>query len=245
MNGTRALRVTLATGILAAGLTACGGGKVSHYSAKQVHLDPSGNVRGATMYYVSGDKFRTESTSPEGKGSMVIIADREARKMWMLNPAGKAYWEKELEEEDLQKSLGLVMHREEAESLGHEKVNGYKCEKMRVETSMEVMGFSRTSTSTVWMCDRFDIPLRVQTENGGAMELRDIKPGRQPADLFKVPDDYKAVDNMFMLFAGSGSRGTRRSSGDSDSSVEDAAAKAAEGMSELFKKLGQQLEQKK
>lgn len=186
--------------------TGCAG-KATDYSAEQVHLDASGKDQGSMKYFVSGDKIRTEMEAPQGEGTLVTIYRKDTAKLIMLNPESKVYFEKDLTEDDLKKTAAGLAPDSKTKQLGHEEVNGYKCEKMEVETTVSFMGMTRKSVSTVWKSDEFDIPLRTKSQEGDISELRNIKTGRQPSSLFEVPKGYEKADSMFALFGVGGGPG--------------------------------------
>jgi hypothetical protein len=173
------------------GLAACGssGGKMEEYSAKQVYKDSSGQ-EGTNKIFVSRDKIRMEMRSPKGEGSMVMIFRKDKKVAWTLFPEEKFYFENKLDEAKLQKAFGEIQDDVKKEELGIETVSGLKCRKMRVETTSSFMGRQIKTTSTVWVSDRLDFPVKIQSEEGGVVEMRDIKSGRQPSDLFEIPAGY-------------------------------------------------------
>lgn len=172
------------------GVTACSvGGKIEEYSAKQVFKDPSGRAATHNLF-VTPDKMRMEMRSPREEGSIVMIYRKDKGVTWTLFPEEKFYIEAKLDEAKLQKTFGEIPMDVKKEDLGTETVNGFKCCKMRVETTTRIMGREIKSTSTVWTSDRLDFPVRSQGEDGGVIDLRDVKPGSQPADLFEIPAGY-------------------------------------------------------
>ena len=172
------------------GLAACsGGGRIEEYSARQVYRNPNGQ-EGTNKIFVSRDKIRMEMRSPEGEDSMVMIFRKDKEVAWTLFPEEKFYFENKLDEAKLQKAFGEIQDDVKKEELGTETVSGLKCRKMRVETTSSIMGRQIKTTSTVWVSDRVDFPVKVQGEDGGVMEMRDIKSGRQPSDLFEIPAGY-------------------------------------------------------
>ncbi len=169
------------------GLTACSvGGKIKEYSAKQVYQDTGGQEQTHNIF-VSHDKMRMEMRSPGEEGSMVMIYRKDKKVAWTLFPEKKFYVESKLDEAKLRKAFGEIQTDMKKEELGTETVNGFKCRKMRVETTSRIMGREIKSTATVWISDRLDFPIKSQGKDGGVMELRDIKPGRQSSDLFEIP----------------------------------------------------------
>jgi len=195
--GKRLFFVCLTLTFFLFGASACNGNeKIEEYSAEQVFKDAGGRERVHNIF-VSHDKIRMEMRSPMGKGSMVMIHRKDKGVTWTLFPEQKFYIESSLDKEKFQKFFGEFPMDTEKEDLGTETVNGFKCRKMRVETTTSIMGREIKSTSTVWTSDRLDFPVRSQGKDGGVMELRDIKPGSQPSDLFEIPAGYTKRDMPF------------------------------------------------
>lgn len=216
--------------IVAATLTGCGrSGKLKSYSAEQVQLDGEGNVKTTTKYYVAGDSVRTEMSAPGSEGRMIVILDRKAKLLRMLNPTDKRYFERQLEAEDLKKAYGVEVTEDNSSSVGKETINGFACDKREVESTISVMGFTRKIKSTVWVSDRLDIPIRIKGQTGETTELRNIEPGKQDASLFELPKDYEKADNMFAIF-------TQEREKDEDTAGDEAPG-TPEEISEMLKKI--------
>ena len=115
----------------------------------------------------------------------------------------QAFFEQPLDEKalaDMNRSGAPAMPMGESsvkeEPLGSEKVNGYDTRKKRVTVTSRIMGHARTTVSTVWTADEFDVPLRERGETGETEEFRNIKVGAQSAALFEVPKGYTRSKNM-------------------------------------------------
>ncbi len=180
-------------------MAGCGGGgeKVDSYSAEQVHLEPDGKARGVFKVYGTPDKIRMEMYAPWGGGSMVNIIRKDKDVTWTLIPEKKVYMESTINEADMQRfmvSMDDAVGKEE--DLGTEIVNGYKCNKKRIETTVKVMGFERTTSAVVWKSDEFPFPIRTQDDGGGISEMRNIKKGPQPDELFEIPSGYSKIGNL-------------------------------------------------
>jgi outer membrane lipoprotein-sorting protein len=173
--------------------------KIKSFSAEQVSIDPSGKVQGTGKIYMTPQKIRMEFRSQQGEGTMVNIFRRDSNIHWMLNPEAKKYVERPLDEAEMQKALKQQMEQDE-KILGTETVNGFKCTKKSVVTTVKFFGMSRKTDSTIWVSKRLDMPIRTQSKEGYITELRNIKPGQQPAKLFTVPPGYQKVANMIELF---------------------------------------------
>lgn len=173
-------------------------GKDTSFTADQVTISPGGKEMKGTIYY-DKDRMRMEMTMPGGPGKMIIIYLKKDNKMIMISPKSKAYFEMEL---DKSQWPGLDdLDKAEKKKLGTEKVGGYKCTKYLIVRKMKVMGQTKEIKVTSWISDKFSIPLRNKTEEGGMQELRNIKEGRPPSKLFKIPAGYKKAGNMMEMMA--------------------------------------------
>ena len=184
------------------------GAKVTDFSADQVSVDPNGKVVAEGKVYMSSKGARVEYAAPEGKGGMISIFRKDKKLFWMVNPAAKKYLEEQFDEEKMNKALNLSTGSS-VKILGTEKVQGFKCTKKSVETTATFLGIKSKSESVVWESDRFDMPLKTQMKDGSFTELRNIKIGKQPGNLFEAPAGFTKVSNMIALFSdgeqGSGS----------------------------------------
>lgn len=176
-------------------------GKIKEYSADQVHMK-GGKELHTQKLYVAPEKFRTEMPSPSGQGSMTVIFRQDKKLTWTVFPDKKMYVENVLNEEEMKKHMKDFKKDSvlKEEDLGTETVNGYKCQKKRVETSFKMMNRTINASTTVWKCDELDFPVRTQSDDGVTTELRNIKPASQPSELFEVPAGFQKTANMMEAF---------------------------------------------
>jgi len=59
------------------------------------------------------------------------------------------------------------------------------------------MGREIRNSSIVWKSDRLDFPVRSRSKDGGVVDLRNIKAGPQPAELFDIPAGYTKREMPF------------------------------------------------
>lgn len=186
------------------------GGKIENFSAEQVSVEPGGKTQAVGKIYMGPGMFRMEMAERQGNGkSMVNIFRKDRGLNYVIIPEDKAYTEIALDENKLKQAMGDVNAVQKEEVLGTETVSGYKCTKKRFETKVTFLGFEKIVKSTVWISDRFDIPLRTESSDGRITELRNIREGRQPAALFEPPEGYRKAAGMMELFGASGSGGDK------------------------------------
>jgi len=182
-------------------------GKVENYSADQVFLDGKGNVKHTGKLYVTKDKIRMSAGGPHAGSKMIIIVRQDLGVYRMLNPQKKVYFERPINEKDVA-GISESMKPDKEENLGTEKVSGYKCQKKRVTNTTEIMGFKQTNQSTIWVSDRFDMPLRTKGSDGSMSEIREIKEGKPASEVFEVPEGYRKAANMMEMFEPPGQGGS-------------------------------------
>lgn len=182
------------------------GGKIENFSAEQVSVEPGRKTRVAGKVYAGPGMFRMEMAERQGNGKTVVNIFRKDRNLsYIVIPEDKSYLEIAFDENKMKQAMGDVTAVQKEEVLGTEKVSGYKCTKKRIETKVSFLGFEKTVKSTVWISDRFDMPLRTEDGEGRITELRNIREGKQPAGLFEPPAGYRKAAGMMDLFGPSGS----------------------------------------
>jgi hypothetical protein len=211
---TRAAALFIATAVVGLLFSSVSEGKVKEFSADQVRIDASGNAENNGKIYYAHEKMRMEGMGMrKGRATqqeeMIIIVRGDKKLHWMINPKKKAYFERAVDEKEIEQLSGLVGKGVEKD-LGTETVQGYKCRKKQITNTVDIMGFKKTVQSIIWMSDDFPMPLRSQTSEGGMTELRNIKEGRQPSDLFELPSDYVKVESILELMDESPHRGSKK-----------------------------------
>lgn len=196
--------VRWAAGVLAAAALGCGGGTVDEFSATQT-TTRGGRTVSTSKVFMAPQKMRVEMPHPSGRGSLVTIVRQDRKLMWMVMPEQRAYRESALDEAELGAFVQKIRDDQVIEELGRETVAGFSCRRLRVRSKTSVMGRTIESTSTVWQSPKLALPVKSEHESGVVTELSGITPGRQPADLFEVPKDFRKVESLFpgMLDGGS------------------------------------------
>ena len=172
-------------------------GTIQKFRAEQVIVSPDGQIRAKSKIYSMPEKLRLEMNHPSGQGTMIMRRDKQV--YWILSPENKRYTEHPLNEAEWEKAKGDFLKAQDIKELGTETVQGFRCQKRRVTTTVEVMGVARTSTSTIWSSSKIDFPLRTKSQSGQITELRNIKKGDQPDALFETPAGFTRVSSMMEL----------------------------------------------
>ena len=190
--------------VLCGGLSAHAlmGDKIKAYTADQVMIDPDGKVEHEGKIYMTPEKMRMDGIAPTGEGNIILIFRRDKNIGWTLNPERKLYMERPLDEEEMEESTKQFRDSRTEKVLGTETVNGFKCTKKEVETTIKGMyGFKKTVKTIVWVSPRLDMPIRTQSDDGSMTELRKIKEGTPASKYFEIPKGYKKVANVMELMA--------------------------------------------
>ena len=150
----------VALAVLFSGLSAYAlfGGKITKFTADQVMIDSKGKVQHTGKIYAMPDKMRMDGFSPRGEGSIVMIFRRDKNIGWTLNPEKKLYMERPFKEKEMEQATKKFIDSRNEKVLGTENVNGFKCTKKEVETTVSYMGFKRTAKTIVWVSKNWTCP---------------------------------------------------------------------------------------
>jgi hypothetical protein len=179
------------------------GGKIESFSADQVMISPDGKVMSTSKLYITPDVYRMDGLPMSGQGgitrNLTILGFKKQNKQYIYNHDKKLFFESQLDENDMLEKMKSSENVDSEKILGKEKVSGYKCVKKEVTRTMTMMGTKITTTQIEWQNDKFEFPLRMQTEQGQITELRNIDKGKPSKKLFRRLAGYKRVDNMMAV----------------------------------------------
>ena len=178
------------------------GGKITKFTADQVSIDPDGNLANTSKIYMSDKKMRMDGMpgGPGGQGrNIAMIYRRDKQISYMLNTEKKLYFEGPLDEDQMKQTMKSMKPEEEEKILGTEKVNGFKCTKKQITTTVDFMGFKKKVTNIVWVTKKLDMPIRTQSEDGRITEIRNLKKGAPDDKYFKIPQGYKRAASMMEI----------------------------------------------
>ena len=176
------------------------GGKITSFTADQVHISADGKIDANMKIYVTPDKMRMDGMPGSKEGldiSMIYL--KEEKIHYMINNTKKLFFKMPLDEEKMKQAIKSVQTSENEKILGTEKVNGFKCIKKEIETTVELMGFKQKSKSIVWVAKNLDMPVRTKMDDGSIIELRNLKKGIPEDKYFQVPKGYKQASNIMVL----------------------------------------------
>jgi len=168
------------------------------YAITQVSNGPGGGQEAVTRWFVTPKKSRTEMApdATDPAGYVVVITRRDKGLAWTLFPTKMAYIERVLDEGELRRLGERYTADLKVEDLGKERVLGHDCDKQRVRGEVIVGSRKVKSVQTVWQCDAFHVPLRIDGEDGSRTRTTEVKVGPQPDRLFEVPRGYRKADNL-------------------------------------------------
>jgi hypothetical protein len=175
-------------------------GKITAFTADQVHLDPNGKIVSTGKLYVTPEKIAMEGMPAGPEGQMLsIIYFKNDNRQCTLNTQKKLYFESPLDDQKLMRDIKAAKTDQTEKVLGTETISGFNCTKKEMESVAEFMGMKRKTKQTVWVTDTLDMPVRTQTEDGSVTELRNFEKGMPPAKHFEIPKDFKKVANMMAV----------------------------------------------
>ena len=179
------------------------GGKINSFSADQIMISPDGEEMGTSKLYVTPEAYRMDGLpggDPQGRmANMTVISYKDQNKQYIYNHDKKLVYESSMDESAMMKDLKAFENVDKEKILGKEKVNGYSCVKKQITTTNAVMGMKITSTSIIWQSDQIDFPLRIKSEEGNMMELRNIDTDEPSKKMFTPLSGYKKVDHMMAV----------------------------------------------
>ena len=140
--------------------------------------DPCANLQGVTCRKVGSEAVGGRAAT---RWEMTSSAGGQSRSMtqWIDDERGTPL--------RVQASDGSVT---ESKLLGKEQYEGRSVEKW--ETTMTRAG-QPAATSVQWLDPELAVPVRGKAPDGSTFELRSIRVGAQPADLFNVPAGYQKI----------------------------------------------------
>ncbi|WDP89367.1 MAG: DUF4412 domain-containing protein [Desulfobacter sp.] len=188
--------------IIAESAFALFGGKVDNFTADQVELSKEGKVVNTIKFYVTPKATRMDGMPGAGMNphmpaaNLSMFSFNDKNEYYIFNHDKKLYYKTTQEDEDFFKGMGDFNNAQQVKELGTEKVSGYKCTKKEITMTSEIYGMKNTTKTLIWQSDKFDMPLRVQSEQGHTSEMRHIKKGAPADSVFILPKGYKKVQNI-------------------------------------------------
>jgi uncharacterized protein (DUF2141 family) len=159
--------------------------KANPFSADMVMTPKAQKAAPMTMkIYSSGAKFRMDT--PGG----AVITDTATKKSVMLMPAQKMFMDLPAGDDKGPKPVSgntpcAGDKTLTCKDLGTEKIDGRETHKWQVTQA-------NGSSSTVWLDSKIGFPLKFDSAEASS-ELKNVKEGAQPADLFEIPKDFKPM----------------------------------------------------
>jgi Domain of unknown function (DUF4412) len=153
------------------------------YSAESVMT--FGGRTQKSKIYAGKNKWRMDFDAFGRKGSS--IADLGKQKVWILMPAQKMYMEQKFSSDKMMGLKKELPGEIDRKKVGSEKINGVQCDKFVINYKQD----GKTVKMYQWLSKDM-IPMKSKAADGSwSTELKNIKIGKQPASLFKVPAGYK------------------------------------------------------
>ncbi|NOZ95967.1 MAG: DUF4412 domain-containing protein [Acidobacteria bacterium] len=179
-----------------------GGARTVSFAADQV-VTTRGGRRIVSRCFFAPERVRIEMRMSHARGgSLITIGRQDLGKAWILFPAMRRYQEISLAKVSGGRLFLKPSPEEIVERLGFERVEGYRCEKMRVRHRGEGAHGPVEVVVTVWMARDFPVPLRTVSADGTVTEYHKIVMGPQPAALFELPAGYTKMAGGIPLSGG-------------------------------------------
>ena len=150
----------------------------------------------SSKMFVSGNKWRVESSFMGRKSIMIARQDKNV--VYILMPQQKMYMEQKLDPKQVVAMSGKVPGEIERKKVGTGKINGVMCDKYKIvyKPSDE----SPKITVFQWI-GKNHMPMKSAAIDGSwSSEMKNIKLGKQPAKLFELPKGYKKFQMPKMKF---------------------------------------------
>ena len=150
----------------------------------------------SSKMFVSGNKWRVESSFMGRKSIMIARQDKNV--VYILMPQQKMYMEQKLDPKQVVAMSGKVPGEIERKKVGTGKINGVMCDKYKIvyKPSDE----SPKITVFQWI-GKNHMPMKSAAIDGSwSSEMKNIKIGKQPAKLFELPKGYKKFQMPKMKF---------------------------------------------
>jgi len=179
------------------------GDKIENFTADYVSIGPKGDITGTSKTFFTPNGIRIDGLiGPQNvrdmpKRDISLLCLKDKHKQYLINHDKKIYAVMDFGDQ----SMGIKDFKQARmiKVLGEEGVSGYDCIKKLVSNTFKVMGMTMTHKSTIWVSDRFDMPLRTKSEKGNVMEFRNIDPGMPGKAHFRLPSGYKKVDSVMTV----------------------------------------------
>jgi hypothetical protein len=188
-------RISFITFCLAAVALTAAAQVVPHYGEV---FNESTNQLMSKQWVSAAGHYRQEVT--DQSGTFINIFRRDSMTIYRLNPSNKTYMAISFSQVASPNSMFGMKIEESAntktEFIGQEEVEGKMCDHYRHTTVTRLAGGqSETTIYDQWIYKPLNTWIRQTVGAYGSNRevLRNIRQGAQPAQLFEIPKDYKAM----------------------------------------------------
>ena len=161
------------------------------YSADQVIEAEAGAMK--TRIYSTPTKERREMN--QGGMSMIMIVRLDKKMIWNLMPEDKMYMEMAMKESS--DKTDMSAYKIEQTPLGQETLDGQSMNKSKIvmtHSSGSKMGGFMWTTKDGILAKIDAIAVDKGNKDRFKMTQTNIKVGKQPADLFEIPEGFQAMN---------------------------------------------------
>lgn len=155
------------------------------FSADMIMTDAKGKVTTGKIYIQGTEKIRQEVSDNDGVGVTILRIDKKV--CWTLMPE-KQYMEIKFPFDPNQPNPDF---KYEMKTIGSETVNGYSCQVIQYTYKEKKYGIL-----VQWLSDELGFAVKTQTKTdkgkvNSTVEYKNIVEGKQPEELFEIPDGYE------------------------------------------------------
>ncbi|MCL2800008.1 MAG: DUF4412 domain-containing protein [Endomicrobia bacterium] len=183
-------------------------GTVKEYSADLFVTTTEKKVPKEALFgklYATEKKMRQDTFDEERKliGFSIVRVDKN--KIYSFQEENKTYVEFSFEGNEMptpQQFANMLggLADVKREKVGTETVNGYNAEKSKTTITTNIYGMKGSIVSYDWMAPEYNYPVRTMYEDkkkgDTIIDMRNIKAGKQPAELFEIPSGYTKDESM-------------------------------------------------
>ncbi len=139
--------------------------------------------------FYKADKFRME-TQAHGDMNMIVITRIDKKVAWNLMPETKTYMEMPLNMQHRPKVEEKYEGEIERKQVGSETIDGHPTKKYLITYKTD----NETHQVYQWVATDINMPVKTSAIDGSwSHELRNIKIGNQPDNLFEIPAGYQKM----------------------------------------------------
>lgn len=176
--------------------------RAQQFSAELISTASGGSMGGAAKLYVADRKVRIET--PELPGD-VLIVDASIPAAYLLRPAQRIFMDSKQSSRltrlfvPLDPADPCRQWQVMAEIAGISDSGRWRClaegnERVDGRSTIKFAVRSLRGRGIAWIDANLKFPVKIETDDGTVLALKDIEEGLQPAEKFAIPGSYRKFD---------------------------------------------------